>query len=94
MIKFIDKNPSACQQWGIEVYQRVMSKMEKMDLPSVLNTNILNPPLPLKNKVTNSIGLKRKEMLKYREYELYENTLKILSKLKSKDFLLSYFEAL
>lgn len=51
----------------------------------------LNPTPPNKNKVVQSIGIKRKEMLKFREFQLQKQMLYLLLNLKDKPFLNDYF---
>lgn len=65
-----------------------------MDIPMLSDQNILNPPPPSKNRVVNSIGLKRKEMLKYQDYEQSENLLKLYVNVKNRVFLEKYGEYL
>lgn len=56
--------------------------------------NILNPKPPIRNKVINSIGIKRKEMLKFGEYELGKNLLELLGEVRDREFLGFYVNAL
>lgn len=51
---------------------------------------MLNPKPPVRNKVINSIGMKRKEMLKYNEYELAKQMIKLLLHVRDKSFLNYY----
>lgn len=51
---------------------------------------MLNPVPPSKNKVINAIGFKRKEMLKFKEYEQNKELLEMLLNIKDKGFLIFY----
>lgn len=58
---FASKNPELSEKWGTGVYQHTTGVLENINAPLKSNSSsLLNPPLPNKNRVVMSIGLKRK----------------------------------
>lgn len=53
--------------WAKHLLLKIIDRMSKIQIPNI-NLDVLNPTLPDKKKVINSLGIKRKEMIKFKEF--------------------------